>query len=183
MTKAVTMQRSRNTTRAIAIKPDSAELYRDRGLAYAAIEQHRDAIKSYDRALELDPHDAEAFSHKGTSLAELGMYRDALEAFEKALEKNPGSRRPGLAKETLSTMSGNFQKHGTRTMKACGSIRRCGRLHRRGILAGLKDQKAAIESYDRAIAIDPSFSIAYFTKGSALEALGQFEDAAECTVR
>ena len=45
--------------------------------------------------------------------------------------------------------------------------------------AGLQDHKTAIESYDRALAIDPSFSIAYFTRGSAFEALGQYENAAE----
>ena len=59
--------------------PASALVYHERGVAYAALEQYRDAIHSYDRALELDPTVAETFTHKGVSLAELGIYRDALE--------------------------------------------------------------------------------------------------------
>lgn len=51
---------------AIRLKPDSAEVYNNRGAANGELGQYDDAITDLNEAIALDPDDAEAYYNRGT---------------------------------------------------------------------------------------------------------------------
>ena len=51
--------------KAIAVQPDCAEAYRNRGAALSVLKRFDDALKSYDRAISIKPDFAEAWSGRG----------------------------------------------------------------------------------------------------------------------
>lgn len=55
-------------TQALALNPNLAEAYRDRGVAYAGKYDYDRAIADYDRALALNPNYAEAYLSRGAQL-------------------------------------------------------------------------------------------------------------------
>jgi tetratricopeptide (TPR) repeat protein len=57
------------------------------GVARLRLNEHEDAIKSFDEAIQKYPHDYLAFYNKGLSLVVLKKYQDAINSFNKACEK------------------------------------------------------------------------------------------------
>ena len=54
--------------RALALKPDYAEAFYNRGNALQELKRTDEAVASYDRALALKPDYAEAHSNRGVAL-------------------------------------------------------------------------------------------------------------------
>ena len=75
--------------RAIALKPDYARAYNNRGVALGRLERHADALASYDRAVALMPDYAEALDNRGIALAELNRPAEALQSHERAIAFSP----------------------------------------------------------------------------------------------
>jgi tetratricopeptide (TPR) repeat protein len=83
-------------TKAIQQKPDYAEYYENRGLAYQALGEHQAAIDDFDKAYQLTrgvagAHDDEAdiLSNRGSSYQGLGQYRRAIQDYDIAIQLNP----------------------------------------------------------------------------------------------
>ncbi len=55
--------------KAIKLKPDFAEAYYNRGIAYAVIGQHLRAIEDFNEAIRLKPDDADAHKNRACCLA------------------------------------------------------------------------------------------------------------------
>ena len=64
-------------TRAIALDPDDAFAYNNRGLAYGNIDDFQAAIRDYDKAIALDPDDAEVYNNRGLAKSKLGNLHEA----------------------------------------------------------------------------------------------------------
>jgi serine/threonine protein kinase/Flp pilus assembly protein TadD len=80
-------------TTCIALHPDHASLYLNRGVAYLRQHQAREAEADFTRALELRPELAEGYLHRGKARRELGRDHEALADYTQALEeKVPGCR-------------------------------------------------------------------------------------------
>ena len=54
--------------KAIALKPDYAEAYSNRGNALRDLKRLEDALASYDKAIALKPDFAEAYNNRGNAL-------------------------------------------------------------------------------------------------------------------
>jgi tetratricopeptide (TPR) repeat protein len=63
---------------AIALDPQYAAAYNNRGIAYANLGDLEQAIADYDQALALDPQDALAYNNRGNAYRTLGDLEQAI---------------------------------------------------------------------------------------------------------
>jgi predicted O-linked N-acetylglucosamine transferase (SPINDLY family) len=78
--------------RAIAIKPDYAEAYCNRGAVQESLRRASAALASYDRAIEINPGYAEAYFNRGNVLRDLREFEAAIESYDRAIALNPRTR-------------------------------------------------------------------------------------------
>lgn len=78
-------------TQAIEQKPDLAEAYVLRGLAYGNMGRPKDSVADFTKAVELKP-EATTYLHRGNAHSELDEHAKALEDFDRALKLNPKTR-------------------------------------------------------------------------------------------
>jgi len=75
--------------KALALKPDYANAYSDRGIALQDLKRLEDALASYDKALAIQPDHAGAYGNRGNVLQELKRLDEALASYDKALAIKP----------------------------------------------------------------------------------------------
>ena len=75
--------------RAIEWKPDTAEVYYNRGHSKAELGNHAGAIADYDSAIERKLDTPEVYCNRGLSKAELGNHADAIADYDSVIERNP----------------------------------------------------------------------------------------------
>ena len=88
-TKARKTASSADYDRAIRLKPDLVEAYRNRGAANATLNRNEDAIADYDRAIELDPDNAEAYFNRGAVNGTLNRHAAAMADSDAAIRIKP----------------------------------------------------------------------------------------------
>jgi tetratricopeptide (TPR) repeat protein len=74
-----------------AVVPESADVYNDLGIAYAARGQLDAAILQFRQALRLDPDAAGTHWHLGAALAERGALQEAEEHLRTSVQRDPGN--------------------------------------------------------------------------------------------
>jgi len=131
--------------RAIALDPGSGEAWIHLGALGAVPGNWTEAFASIDRALELAPNNSTVLDQAGQVYLQTGYIRQARELSARAIAIDP------LVALYYSNM-------GWATS-----------------LAPDADLAGAVASYDRAIALDPSFGITYLNLFNALEASGNLE--------
>lgn len=101
-------------TQAIALNPNSAELFADRAQANIKLENFTEAVADSNRAIELDPSMAKAYLRKATACMKLEEYQTAKAALEAGVSLAPGdSRFTNLIKECeqrIAEETGNLPK-------------------------------------------------------------------------
>lgn len=70
---------------AIQLKPDYAEAFNNRGIAYFELGQYQRANEDYNEAIRLKPQRAESFNNRGITYIKLGQYQRAVEDFDQAI--------------------------------------------------------------------------------------------------
>lgn len=82
-----------NYSQAIALMPDDASYYNDRGVAFMDLEQWEQALINFERSAARDNTKPEIYSNRGNTLYRQRKFVEALEAYGKALaikaEHNP----------------------------------------------------------------------------------------------
>src|SRR5665647_2442037 len=74
---------------AIAVNPDSASAYSNRGNALTALKQYQAAVASYDQAIAIKPDHANAYFNRGKAQYELKQYQAAIDSYDNAIAINP----------------------------------------------------------------------------------------------
>ena len=147
--------------RAIAINPNYAEAYYNRGLVKAEQGDYDGAIADYDRAIAINPNYAVAYCGRGVAKAEQGDYDGAIADFDRAIAINPncgGLRQPGRHQ----TRKGDYDG----AMLTSPSTPAMHGLPPGLVKAEQGDYDGAIADFDRAIAINPNYVLAYYNRGS-----------------
>lgn len=76
----------RSFDQALALDPNSAASYIDRGLGRMARGQFDSAVDDFNKALDIDPYLAAAFHHRGEARFYQGRNEDAVADFDRALD-------------------------------------------------------------------------------------------------
>ena len=167
--------------RAIAIAPDSPNVYLTKGLALSALGREAEATEQYRRATEVDPHFAPAFRAWGDALRALGRYEEAIEQYRRATEVDPADpwaydrwgdalRALGRHEEAIEQYRRATEVDPTYTWAYYGwglALRALGR------------HEEAIGQFRRATEVDSQSAPAFKGWGDALRALGRHEEAIE----
>jgi adenylate cyclase len=78
--------------RAVALNPNAALAWEQRGWTYVIAGQPEEAIRSFERAIRLSPFDPlrfSTFAGMGAAFIGLGRFDEAVAAAKKALRQNP----------------------------------------------------------------------------------------------
>lgn len=137
-----------NYDQAIAINPEYAAAYNNRGLTYADLGEYAAAISDYDRAIAIFPNGKEksvAFRNRGNAHYAQGEYATAISDYDSAIELSP---------------------------KDAVSYRNRGNAH-----YAQGEYTIAIADYDRAIELNPEDADAYMNRGNTLYLLGEYQSA------
>ncbi len=90
--------------KAIALKPDFAAAYNNRGAAYLKAGRLDEAIRDFSRAIELQPDYADAFANRAAAYSQNGQYEQALADVQTYQAK--GGRPPPMFVEALLRATG-----------------------------------------------------------------------------
>jgi tetratricopeptide (TPR) repeat protein len=104
---------------AIRIRPDYADDYNNRGVAYDKLGQHQHAIENYNEAIRLKPNYAEAYYNRGTIYGKEGQYQRAIEDFNKAISLNHDYIKAYFNRGTTYFIQGNNKLGCRDAQKAC----------------------------------------------------------------
>lgn len=166
-------------TRAIALAPNDAELWRARCEARLALGVYAHAVEDCSGALARDPRNAAAFAARGKALLKLGAPKLAGADLSQALALRPDDaethRHLGLvlvAEGALEPALAAFSAAIAERPEDPTAYADRGRAR-----LSADDAAGAVEDFDAALARDPSIATAREARGDALAALGRPRDA------
>jgi len=156
-----------------------AEVYNNRGVAYAKLNKYEQAIKDYDRAIELNPALAEVYNNRGITYAELNKYDQAIEDYDKAIELNPNYadayNNRGITYTKLNKYEQAIEDY-NRAIELKPNLAEV--YNNRGVAyAKLNKYERAIKDYGKAIELNPNYADAYNNRGNAYMELNKYEQA------
>jgi len=164
---------------AIAVKPDHAEAFLNRGVVLKVLGRFEDALASYNAAILLKRDFAAAYCNRGDLLSESGSWNDALASLDVAI-----AFAPDLA--VAHSNRGNVLRHLGRHEDALASCDRALALdpesaaahsNRGNVMRDKRQSGAALASYDRAVALFPEFAEAHSNRALVLKDRAQFDAA------
>jgi tetratricopeptide (TPR) repeat protein len=129
------------------------------GLSYSLVEQRDQALVQLDRALVLNPHYIEALVHRAIVLNELGREAEADAAFRRAAQMG-GEPRLGFPAHVASKLANQHAALGEAYLESGGVPQ-------------------AIEQYQEALALGPTFHDLRYKLGRVLLQAGRALDARE----
>ncbi len=164
---------------AIAIDPNVAAAYYNRGIALTHLRRLAEALASYDKAVELQPDYAEAHYNRGNTLKDLKRFDEALASYDRAISLKPDFAEPfnnrGLALQELKRFDEALASYDRAIVfRPDHAVA----LNNRGnSLQELKRLDEALASYDRAIVLKPDYAEAHYNRGITLQELKRFDEA------
>ncbi len=165
--------------KAIALKPDYAKAFNNRGNALQELKRFGDALASYDKAIALKPGYAEAFYNRGNAQREQRLFAEALASFDQAIAFNPdyadAFNNRGLTLQELKRLDEALASYD----KALAlKPDYANAFNSRGLaLRELKRLDEAVASYDQAIALKSDYADAFNNRGLALHELKRLDAA------
>ena len=167
--------------KAIRLKPDFAETFYNRGLAFKNLSQYQRAIEDYNEAIRLKPVYAEAYNNRGNVYLALGQYQRAFEDFNKAIRLKPdygdAYNNRGLAYTKLGQYQRAIEDY-DKTIRLNPDY--ADAYYNKGVAYDKQGQyQLAIEDYNKAIRLKPDNAEAYYKRGIAYTNLSQYMLAIE----
>ena len=163
----------------LAVRPDHAEAYLDRGLILQVLTRPSEALASYDKALAINTDYAEAYNNRGTVLADLRRHEEALESFDRALTIRPSypdalhNRAMVLHRlARLAEALAHYDAVLAMRPDDADTLRR-----RSDVLRLLNRFEEALASCEAALAIRPDMAEAHNNHGLILEELRRLPEA------
>jgi len=165
--------------KALAIEPESHEIYGNLGNALLGQGRAGQAVTYYQRAIELKPDSAQARMALGNALLELGKTSEAIKQYNRARELIPGSAAPHIRLANVLHLSGELSEAMTAYRKAIELNPASVEAHTRlgNILLGQGKVQEALAHYRKAVDAGPDSAISYNNVGAALLRLNRIPEA------
>ncbi len=158
--------------------PRFIRAYYDRGAAYLAAGNYRDAIADLNHTIKLTPFE-EAYNKRGLAYKEAGDYEDAVRDFSKAIEMHPGYVAAYNNRADAYVRTGDYQKASEDLARALKwdpkyNVTYINLCTLKNLLGNYRE---AVRECSFAIETDPDNSLAYKRRGFSFNALGNYREA------
>ena len=165
--------------RALRIDPDRAATWAKLGQTFRRLERDEDAVNAYDRALALEADYAWAWHGRGLALNGLDKCEEAAACYEKAIALENGVVWYYTSLIDVWVRMEHIQEADRLTQEMIERFPESSIVwSRRGqVLRRTKAYSAAVEAYDRALALDPMDAWSWNGRGLALAVLNRWDDA------
>jgi tetratricopeptide (TPR) repeat protein len=165
--------------KAVQLKPDDAELWRNLGNVLVDLGRQADAVLSFQHVLKLDPRHGDAAFRSGFVLHQLGRLEEALACLDLSVKLQP-NHAPTLQVRGLVLRGLNrFDESLADSRRALAldptnaqTSNNIGAVHESS-----GRQQEALQWYDKAIALQPDFVEALNNKAFLLGQMHRFDDA------
>ncbi len=165
--------------KAIAIHPNSALFYYNYGIVLDDLQEHREAITSYDQAIVLKSDYAKAFYNRGNSWQALKQFDKALVSYDQAIALQP------IYAEAFSSRANALKnlRHNDAAIASCKQAislnpkLAAAYINLGNVLLKLKQTDEALVQYEYAIHLQANYVEAHFNRGNALFLLKKFDAA------
>ncbi len=166
---------------ALAMKPETHEVYGNLGSALLGQGRPEQAVKYYQRAIELKPDSAKAHVDLGNALLKLGKASEAINQYQRARELIPGSAVPLIRLADVLHRNGKVSEAMSTYRKAIELNPASEEAHTRlgNILLGQGKVQEALAHYTKAMEAAPASAISYNNVGAALLRLNRIPQARE----
>jgi len=165
--------------RALAIEPNNATAWANKGAALGLLNRYEDSIKACERALEIDSSNAGAWQSIGLNLQNLNRIEDAIVAYDHSLEINPTN---ALAWYNKSCLLYALKRYELMLLPLSRTLEidpiKAEAWNYRGLaFEQLNCFDDAILSYDKALEINRNDFGTWCNKGGVLFTLKRYEEA------
>ena len=166
-------------TERIEANPRDAEALGGRGLAYAELGEHRQAVEDYGRIIALDPGNAGAHLGRARAYGRLDERRLAVEDYDAALRLAPGDAvahySRGACKAELGDLAGAMSDFDVAVTMAPGDA---DAHYNRGLTqVAMGKRHRAVKDLSRAIDLNPNLADAHYHRGMAYRDMGRMDRA------
>jgi tetratricopeptide (TPR) repeat protein len=171
-TSAAYEEALRVVDQAIALKPNFADAWFNRGIICAAAHRCAEAIRDYDQAIAFRPDYPEAHLNRGTMYAAAHRYAEAIRDYDQAIALKPDFADAWFNRGTAYAKTGHFEEalHDLNQAIALDPYYAKAYVNRANIHAAAQRYTEAIRDYDRAIACDPRYADAWYNRADAYAA-------------
>ncbi|MBE3559639.1 MAG: tetratricopeptide repeat protein [Ktedonobacteraceae bacterium] len=166
-------------SRAIALAPDDALAYHNRGLTYRNLHNYQQAIADYSRAIALAPGVSFFYNNRGYAYSLLHNYQQAIADYDRAIALEPNYAQAYMNRANAYCALGiciraisDFDRVLTLLPDYATAYYNRGNAYEE-----LKEYQRALADYDRAIALDPAYAKAYTNRGYVHAHLGDHQRA------
>lgn len=170
----------KNFAKTIELEPQDATPYCSRGAMYASARRYDLALKDINKAIELNPMFAVAYEVKASILHKLHKKVEACEMWKKAASLGNQTAEEKLAEycEGLVEMPSKVPARGPKNSSDKNNLEtEEGLIAHGNYLVETRDYKGAIQVFNQALEINPKSGIAYYGRGGAKFANGDYEGA------
>ena len=166
-------------TKAIGLKPDLAEAYTNRGVAYGQKGDIDAALRDYDKAIELNAQDADVYTNRGVAYGKKGDIDAALQDFNKVIDLNPQYPNAYYNRGVAYGQKGDVDAALQDYSKAIALKPDFAEpyYNRGNVYDNKGDVDAAIQDYTKFIALNPQYAEAYYNRGITYGKKGDIDAA------
>ena len=166
-------------SRAIALNPDYAKAYNNRGIAYREKGDFDRAIEDYNKAIELNPDYAEPYINRGVAYDNKGDFDRAIEDHNTAIKLNPDYAKAYNNRGVAYGKKGDFDRAIVDFNKAVqlNPDDAAAYYNRGGAYYNKDTVDRAIEDYTKVIELKPDDTEAHNNRGVAYGEKGDYDRA------
>ncbi|MCK6576545.1 MAG: tetratricopeptide repeat protein [Anaerolineae bacterium] len=167
--------------RFVALSPDVARAYYNRGVVLVKMGALGQAVANYDRAVELDPVFSDAYVNRGLAYRRIGDLTRALEDLNQALALSSSDSdifvNRGIVYRQMERYDDAFADYDEAIRLNPNDA---DAYYNRGIAHAMqRDYEEALADYDSAVRLRPEDADFYVNRGAARSALNQLDAAIE----